>query len=540
MEVARLARTVVHLKAGQILGRALQKAPRPGPDLAPPPPIRARVGGWTPSAARRSSMAGPTRVRFLNQDGEIAAPADWNDTAHDLLWLYNLHYFDDLAASDANARRAWHQALVARWIAENPPADGVGWAPYPTSLRIVNWIKAGLDGFDLSADAVASLAVQARWLAGRLETHLLGNHLLANAKALVFAGLFFSGPEATRWRATGLRLYADQLPEQVLADGGNFERSPMYHAIILEDVLDLVNLARVFGDTNPVLAALPDRIERMQSWLAAMSHPDGDIAFFNDAAFGIAATPADLAAYGARLGLPAPQSPRDPITHLDASGYVRLQAGPAVVLFDAAPVGPDYLPGHAHADTLSLELSIDTARMIVNGGTSVYGTGPQRRHERSTAAHSTVEIDGEDSSEVWGGFRVGRRARVHGIRVDARDGVFTAEAAHDGYRWRPGRPRVRRRVTLSGAGLAVHDQVEGGFGRAIARFHLGPHVTATVDADGVSGELALPSGRRVRWRTSAPARIEDDQWSPEFGRREPTRQLVAPFAGPILDTQFDW
>jgi uncharacterized heparinase superfamily protein len=34
-----------------------------------------------------------------------------------------------------------------------------------------------------------------------------------------------------------------ELPEQVLADGGNFERSPMYHAIFLEDVLDLINAA---------------------------------------------------------------------------------------------------------------------------------------------------------------------------------------------------------------------------------------------------------------------------------------------------------
>lgn len=540
MEVARLARTVVHLKPGQILGRALHATPRPRPDLGPPPPIRARQGAWTTPAARRPSMAGPTRVRFLNQDGEIATLADWNNAAHDLLWLYNLHYFDDLAASDATTRRGWHQALVARWIAENPPAGGVGWTPYPTSLRIVNWIKAALDGFDLSAEALASLAVQTRWLAGRLETHLLGNHLLANAKALVFAGLFFAGPEAARWRATGLRLYAEQLPEQVLADGGNFERSPMYHAIILEDLLDLVNLGRVFGDADPVLAGLPDQIARMQAWLAAMTHPDGGIAFFNDAAFGIAATPADLAAYGAHLGLPAPSGPGDPITHLDASGYVRLQAGPAVVLFDAAAVGPDYLPGHAHADTLSLEASLDGARMIVNGGTSVYGTGPRRRHERSTAAHSTVEIDGENSSEVWGGFRVGRRARVRDVRVGERDGVLMAEAAHDGYRWRPGRPLVRRRLTLSGDGLAVHDQVEGGFGQAIARFHLGLDVTATVEADGRSGELALPSGRRVRWRTSAPARIEADEWSPEFGRREPTLQLVAPFSGPILGTQFDW
>jgi hypothetical protein len=38
--------------------------------------------------------------------------------------------------------------------------------------------------------------MQVRFLRKRLEVHLLGNHLFANAKALVFAGLYFSGDEA--------------------------------------------------------------------------------------------------------------------------------------------------------------------------------------------------------------------------------------------------------------------------------------------------------------------------------------------------------
>ena len=41
----------------------------------------------------------------------------------------------------------------------------------------------------------------------------------------------------------------------------------------------------------------------MRAWLAAMTHPDGGPSFFNDAAFGIAASRADLEAYAARLGL---------------------------------------------------------------------------------------------------------------------------------------------------------------------------------------------------------------------------------------------
>ncbi|WP_413889259.1 heparinase II/III family protein [Candidatus Aalborgicola defluviihabitans] len=74
---------------------------------------------------------------------------------------------------------------------------------------------------------------------------------------------------------------------------------------------------------------------------------------------------------------------------------------------DVAPVGPAYLPGHAHADTLSFELSVSGQRVVVNGGTSRYGLGPLRLRERETAAHSTVEVAKQSSSEVWGGFRSG-------------------------------------------------------------------------------------------------------------------------------------
>ncbi|WP_335338113.1 heparinase II/III family protein [Thioalkalivibrio nitratireducens] len=189
------------------------------------------------------------------------APRGWNDPRRDKLWLYNLHYFDDLNAVDADARAGWHRALIPRWIAENPPGQGNGWEPYPTSLRIVNWVKWALrqgappgeadsalvgrppedppaarkraDGHPVllreSAGFRHSLAVQARWLRRRLEHHLLGNHLFANAKALVFTRAFFRGAEAEHWLALGQRLLARELREQILADGGHFERSPTGH-----------------------------------------------------------------------------------------------------------------------------------------------------------------------------------------------------------------------------------------------------------------------------------------------------------------------
>ena len=124
-------------------------------------------------------MTGPMKFRFLSVERTIGGAKDWNRADWPKLWLYNLHYFDDLAADEAAARAEWHRALVSRWMSENPPGQGNGWEPYPTSLRIVNWVKWSLAGNALSLEAVHSLALQARWLRKRLEFHLLGNHLWA-------------------------------------------------------------------------------------------------------------------------------------------------------------------------------------------------------------------------------------------------------------------------------------------------------------------------------------------------------------------------
>lgn len=168
----------------------------PAPGAGPAPPLRRRDSLLAAFPAKCPSLTGPDAFRFLNRDGRVRNAADWNDPQADALWLYNLHYFDDLCAEGADARRGWHEALIARWMAENPVGQGAGWDAYPLSLRVVNWIKHSLargaadpraadragavvDG--LSAPALHSLAVQSRYLAPRVEWQLLGNHVLANA-----------------------------------------------------------------------------------------------------------------------------------------------------------------------------------------------------------------------------------------------------------------------------------------------------------------------------------------------------------------------
>lgn len=533
--------TVRHLRPVQIYRRLWFRAVRPRPDLRPAPPLRPQATSWALPARRRQSQLGEDRFRFLNETGSLSAYG-WDAPAVAKLWRYNLHYFDDLNAEAAAQRTDWHRALIARWIAENPPGKGTGWEPYPTSLRIVNWIKWARGGNALPPQAIHSLAVQARWLARRLEYHLLGNHLFANAKALVFAGSFFAGAEADVWRDLGMSILAREVPEQILSDGGHFELSPMYHALALEDMLDLVNITRSAGlSAHPQIAGWPTRTDAMRDWLAATCHPDGEIAFFNDAAIAVAPSPGELERYAVQLGFAPLAGPEIGCRLLRESGYARLQDARAVALLDVARIGPDYLPGHAHADTLSFELSLDGRRVIVNSGTSVYGTGPERLRQRGTGAHNTVEVDGENSSEVWSGFRVARRARPEGLSVTQEGGCWIVACGHDGYTRLPGRPRHRRTWRFGNGGLSVSDRIEGRHVRAVAAFHFHPALTLSSAADGTSGTLAAAQGTVLRWRVgTGAARIEPSTWHPEFGTSLPARRLLITLSGGASDVAFSW
>jgi uncharacterized heparinase superfamily protein len=151
-----------------------------------------------------------------------------------------------------------------------------------------------------------------------------------------------------------------------------------------------------------------------------------------------------LNAYAARLGL-CTLSVHARTTHFSDSGYIRLSSGHAFALIDVAPVGPDYLPGHVHADTLSFELSLFGQRVFVNGGTSQYGTDDVRELERGSAAHNTVVVNSENSSEVWGGFRVARRAYPRDLVINETPKLVSVTCAHDGYCRLSGKPTHRRR-----------------------------------------------------------------------------------------------
>ncbi|MDA9897372.1 heparinase II/III family protein [Alphaproteobacteria bacterium] len=473
--------------------------------------------------------------KFLNKSERLET-VGWDGPDCEKLWRYNQHYFDDLTATDGAERHHLQVDFMRDWVANNSPGQGTGWEPYPTSLRIVNWIKWSLSGHQMPNECLHSLAVQARWLSRKLEWHILGNHLFANAKALIFAGLFFDGKEADKWLNKGLNILAREMEEQILADGSHFELSPMYHSIVLADVLDLINLLRAFPcmTRKVYLGKLRTAAVDMLVWLDTICHPDGEIAFFNDAAFYIAPSPRAIRSYASRLNI----EPRFSATNQNTprfkwcrdSGYVALEGRHAKVLLDVALIGPEYLPGHGHADTLSFEMSLFDQRVLVNRGTSRYGTGEVRQIERGTAAHNTVVINDENSSEVWSGFRVARRARPFDLVIDNNEDLIKVSCSHDGYKRLSDSSVHRRSWTFTNGTLLIEDQIHGDFETAVAYLHFHPDIEI-VCADEKVWTLNLPECDEsvLLVVLKGLPNVAPSLYSPEFGVELPTKCLQIQF-----------
>ncbi|MEN0048521.1 MAG: alginate lyase family protein [Bacteroidota bacterium] len=267
-----------------------------------------------------------------------------------------------------------------------------------------------------------SLYYQLHLLNENLEYHLLGNHLLENGFALLIGAYYF---QDQKLYSQAKKILIPELEEQILSDGAHFELSPMYHQLMLFRVLDSYNLIQnnSFFDQE-LLGLFKEKASKMLSWLRQMTFSDGSIALLNDSARKIASTTKQLESYAQNLSVPKVDLP------LKESGYRRVNNGRYEIILDIGQIGPDYIPGHAHSDTLNFELYINGKPFIVDTGTSTYEKNARRTLERSTASHNVVQVENLEQSEVWGGFRVGRRASA--TIIEESNSFITA--SHNGFK----------------------------------------------------------------------------------------------------------
>lgn len=393
------------------------------------------------------------------------------------LWNFNLHYFEycvplaaRYAAGGSREDLDLFKRLALTWMAACKYPRGDAWHPYTISLRLVNWlICIDLFGEALTCDKVfmgalaRSMYRQYRHLLANQERHLLANHYLENLKTLVVCALLFGEDDVL---ARVERDYLTQLDEQVLPDGVHYERSMMYHKLILEGLLRVELAYRSVGKAAPTKVA--SKARQMLDAMASIERGMGKTPFFNDSADGVAKECGPLAracrdVYG--------YEPDDAKTAFPDSGFYKLYDGDAALVFFAGEPGPSYMLGHAHCDLLSFELSMDGKPVIVNSGTYAYQSKLRSRF-RSTIAHNAPQVEGDEQMECWAEHRVARRARNIKVIEFSENRIRASFTSCRGMHY-------ERSFDLEGCVLKVKDKANSKDGSPVpvtTRIHIAPHI----------------------------------------------------------------
>lgn len=432
------------------------------------------------SLPQKTSYLDENTFRFLNITHHFEH-IDWNCTHYGKLWTYHLNYFDFINQKNI-ASKTCHR-LMQDYISQNETLKD-GLEPYPTSLRIINWVKflsckptdvqdkAGYQSEKLQFDNAQlhiHLYNDCRRLSQSLEYHILGNHLLENGFGLLFGAYYFNDQDLY---AKAKAIIESELSEQILNDGAHYELSPMYHQIILFRVLDSFNLVSSnqwqHQELKPILESTA---QKMLSWLKQMTFNNGQQARVNDTAYGGAPEAHQLINYATKLGiLPAN-------LELSDSGYRMFRNEKFEMLCDVGQIAPDYQPGHAHADNLNFIVHYAGIPIIVDTGISTYEKNARRQLERGTASHNTLIVNDTNSSDVWHGFRVGKRAKTTILK----ENKHVVIASHNGYRhWNL---EIHRKFETVDAQLVITDNVLGNLSnhKVNGALHFHPDVKIYLD-----------------------------------------------------------
>lgn len=513
MNLYILCKTLLHLRPRQLLYQLKYRLWRPA-YIQEVAPIGFRKLDCAAFPAKAKCVEGE-EYTFLNITDTFTS---WNDTRHGALWGYNLNYMDGLCQEGMSYEEG--AEWIERFIRDLPDSR-IGLDPYPIALREINWIKFICLYYARIPEKrmkrwLNSLYSQYRLLERELEFHLLGNHLLEDVYSLSIASLFFTDERMYR-RAS--RLLRQELDEQILPDGAHYEQSPMYHCVLLDRLLDVYNFSMHnlrFGGQEDLNDFLRGKARMMLGHLAAIMYRDHSIPLLNDAAYGIAPEPDELFDYARRLGIAWEPLP------MNACGYRKLKNERFEAIVDVGNITASYQPGHSHADTFNYELRLNGQPFIVDTGISTYDKTPRRQYERSTSAHNTVTIGGKDSSEVWGGFRVGNRARVTLLK----DQPNEVEAWHDGF---GSSGKHYRRFAMSPDRFAVEDMVST-HKEADSWIHLAPDVTIIAHSP---AEIITNKGR-IDISGASEVEITEGQVSTRYNQFSPSRIVRIRFTGKLM------
>ncbi|WP_323757917.1 alginate lyase family protein [Roseivirga sp.] len=448
------------------------------------------------------------KFSFLNQPHEFIGKVDWNYEGKGKLWNYNLNYFDFLfdpkTGSDSGKK------LIKDYCDSYDGLKG-GLEPYPISLKGINWIKFLSINNIQENEIDQCLYKQFKILESNLEYHILANHLLENAFSLFFGAYYF---ENDSFYEKAKKLLMAQLSEQILSDGAHYERSPMYHQILLFRLLDTINLVQNnTWQSKELLEELKAVAQSMLSWLNMMTFRNGEIPCLKDATKRIAPTTQELLDYAKLLSVDWKKE-----VSLSDSGYRKFFNENMELIVDVGAITPSYQPGHAHADELNFVLNLKGKPFIVDVGISTYEKNQRRQLERSTISHNCVSLGNTNSSEVWGGFRVAKRAKVRLLN----DSASQIEAEHTGFEKKG--LSVKRKFSVSQSAICIEDILEGSSSMmesTVSILHFHPDVQLKVLGNDIFADKI-----RIKLEGFCSFALESYEYADGFNRLKEAKKLV--------------
>ena len=410
-------------------------------------------------------------------------------------WLRDLRTF---GGSQARSRA---RSLITNWLKINSRWNAKSWQPDIMGKRLANLVFC-YDWYGRSADETfqqqisESIRLQASCLA--LDWKRLHSR---DARVVALRGLIIAeaalGADASDLE--NLMEFLVPLVDGLLhADGGHKSRMPTKHLAVLRDLIEIRNTG--LANQLDQLAWLDTTIAKMGAICRMWRHADGQFARFNGAGISDPDIIDETLARAGHKGKLLQQAPY--------SGFLRFSSGRSTVIMDAGQPTPD--ADVAGLGTLGFEFAVGQNLLVINPG-QITGDVNLQRLLSSTKAHSTLTLDGQNSSD----FATGRLAEVADVEMGPAEGGLLAVASHKGYEASHGILHHRKLYLSTGGGnLRGADRLEytgapGEIARmAVIRFHLHPRVTVAMLRD--QRVLIKIRGNRAGWvfRSSAAVSLD--------------------------------
>lgn len=427
------------------------------------------------------------KYTFLNRTIKFENEIDWNNEKIDkypLLWKLKLQAFEHLEwlvlghsplTTGLDVQESLQRQILS-WADLNPIGEAKylrrSWIPHSVSLRIINWSRFAAwcdlsNGENVSDRIYEEIYKNALFLSNHVEYGVGGNHLIENAIALIAAGTVFIDHE-TDWIRSGIKILKRANKKQFMSDGGHFERSPMYHVMVLRRYITAYDL---LSKTGRSVTDLERIIEQALGFLMAISKPDNRIPLLNDSVYHEQITVSTCLNYAAACGFEPDETS---LAQPGNSGYRTLRSNAGTMLFDVGEVGPAHLPAHSHNDQLSILVWIDGMPLLTDTGVYDYARNQRRQFARSVQAHNTIQYGDSEPIPIGGRYLMGRRTSIETVSETNKKITAKYESkALTGPTY-----KCQRTVTTTSKGWRIEDLIDSKTEAPITvRYHFHPAIS---------------------------------------------------------------